>query len=59
MAVPHATSATQAFPQAKVLWASVAQSECSYSDFNQLFSWQSIHDTNEKMCQLTQGVVEK
>lgn len=38
---------------------SVAHFQCSYSGFNQFSCWQTIRDTNEKMSQLTQGMVEK
>lgn len=58
MAVFHTTSTSQVFLQEKVLWTSIAHFECSCSSFNQFSLWQTIHDTNEKMSQLTQGMVE-
>lgn len=59
MAVFHITFAIQVFLQAKALWTSIAHFECSYSGFNQLSFWQTIYDTNEKMSQLTEGMVQK
>lgn len=48
----------EVFMQAKMLWISIAYFAYSYSGFNQFSFWQNIHDSSEKMSQLTREMVE-